>query len=188
MIEKQIADKIKLIRKSRRMTLAQLGEVTQLSKGLLSRIENNRVSPPIATLSKIAQGLEVPIGIFFEDADTGQSKFAVTHKEDRRQVVRAGKKIGFVYYSLTQLKSPHIINPFIVRYPIIKKDPGHFYDHPGEEFLMVLKGEIQFVYGKEKIHLKEGDAFHFDPTIPHRGYNIGEEESECLIIVVGEQV
>ncbi|MBU0462062.1 MAG: helix-turn-helix domain-containing protein, partial [Proteobacteria bacterium] len=46
MIEKQIADKIKLIRKSKGMTLAQLGDVTNLSKGLLSRVENNLVSPP----------------------------------------------------------------------------------------------------------------------------------------------
>ena len=186
MIEKKIADKIKLIRKSKGMTLAQLGDETHLSKGLLSRVENNLVSPPIATLSKIAQGLEVPIGIFFEDVDTDQSKFAVTHKDDRCQVVRAGRKMGFVYYSLTQLKSRHIINPFIVKYPIIKKEPDFFYDHPGEEFFMVLKGEVMFIYGKEKIHLKEGDTIHFDPSIPHRGQNIGDAESECLVIVVGE--
>ena len=104
MIEKQIADKIKLIRKSKGMTLAQLGDVTNLSKGLLSRVENNLVSPPIATLSKIAQGLEVPIGIFFEDADTDQSRFAVTHKDERYQVVRAGRKMGFVYHSPQRAK------------------------------------------------------------------------------------
>jgi len=170
------------------MTLAQLGEVTKLSKALLSRVENNLVSPPIATLSKIAQGLEVPIGIFFEDIDNDQNKFAVTHKKDRYQVVRAGRKLGFVYYSLTQLKSSHIINPFVVKYPVIKKEPDLFYDHPGEEFFMVLKGEVQFVYGKEKIHLREGDTIHFDPTVPHRGQNVGDEESECLVIVVGEHV
>lgn len=186
MIEKQIADKIKLIRKSKGMTLAQLGEITRLSKGLLSRIENNQVSPPIATLSKISQGLEVPIGIFFENTDTDQSRFAVTHKDNRRQVTRAGRKMGFTYYSLTQLKARHVINPFIVKYPVIKKEPDFFYDHPGEEFFMVLKGEVQFIYGKEKIHLKEGDTIHFDPTVPHRGQNIGDDESECLVIVVGE--
>lgn len=188
MIEKQIANKIKLIRKSKGMTLAQLGEETKLSKGLLSRIENNRVSPPIATLSKIAQGLDVPIGTFFEDADGDQNKFAVTYKNDRCQVVRAGRKMGFIYYSLSQLKSNHIINPFIVKYPVIKKEPDFFYDHPGEEFFMVLKGDVQFIYGKKKIHLRKGDAIHFDPTVPHRGQNIGDKESECLVIVVGEHV
>jgi len=188
MIEKQIADKIKLIRKGKGITLAQLGELTGLSKGLLSRIENNRVSPPIGTLSKIAQGLEVPIGLFFEDAVNDKDRFAVTHKNERLQVTRAGRKMGFDYYSLTQLKSRHTINPFIVKYPVVKKEPGLLYDHPGEEFFMVLKGEALFVYGKEKIILKEGDTIHFDPTVPHRGQNAGDEECECLVIVIGEHI
>ena len=51
MLEKKIADKIHEIRKNKGLTLAQLGDATGLSKGLLSRIENNQVSPPIATLS-----------------------------------------------------------------------------------------------------------------------------------------
>ena len=59
MLEKKIADKIREIRKSKGLTLAQFGEMVGLSKGLLSRIENNQVSPPIGTLSKISQGLEV---------------------------------------------------------------------------------------------------------------------------------
>ena len=67
MLEKKIADRIRHIRKNKGLTLAQLGENVGLSKGLLSRIENNQVSPPIATLSKIARDLEVAISIFFEE-------------------------------------------------------------------------------------------------------------------------
>jgi len=187
MIEKKIADKIRQIRKSKGYTLARLGQEIGLSKGLLSRIENNQVSPPIATLSKIAQGLEVPISIFFEEDGSDQENYAVTYKNKRRQITRTGTKIGFTYYSLTQLKSRHAIDPFIVRYPVIEKEPAILFDHPGEEFLLVLKGEIQLVYGKEKIRLEAGDAIHFDPSTPHRGQNIGKEESECLVIVVGEE-
>jgi transcriptional regulator with XRE-family HTH domain len=69
-LEKKIAHKIRHIRRNTGITLAQLGEETGLSKGLPSRIENNQVSPPIATLSKIAHGLKVPISIFFEEAES----------------------------------------------------------------------------------------------------------------------
>ncbi|MBW1680501.1 MAG: helix-turn-helix domain-containing protein, partial [Deltaproteobacteria bacterium] len=48
MLEKRIADKIRKLRKNKGLTLAQLGQEIGLSKGLLSRIENNQVSPPIA--------------------------------------------------------------------------------------------------------------------------------------------
>ncbi|MBI9086626.1 MAG: cupin domain-containing protein [Desulfobacterales bacterium] len=87
---------------------------------------------------------------------------------------------------MTQLKPKHLINPFIVKYPVTQKKVTHLFDHPGEEFFMVLKGEVEFVYGTETIILNAGDAIHLDASVPHRGQNIGNEESECLVIVVGE--
>ncbi|MBT8357774.1 MAG: helix-turn-helix transcriptional regulator [Desulfobacterales bacterium] len=186
MLEKRIADKIHQIRKNKGLTLAQLGDSIGLSKGLLSRIENNQVSPPIATLSKIARGLEVPIGIFFKEDDAKQKGYAITYRNERKQVIRRGTKTGFTYYSLTGLKSRHLIEPFIVKYPVIKKEPNKLFDHDGEEFLLVLKGEMDIVYGKEKIGLKAGDAIHFDPSTPHRGQNAGKMESECLVILLDE--
>jgi len=181
--EKKIADKIREIRKERGLTLARLAADINLSAPLLSRIENNRISPPIATLAKIAAGLDVPIGVFFQEEDFAQS-YAVTTKEGRRPVVRRGTTIGFTYHSLTGLKRPHAIEPFIIKYPLTKKEPGILFDHQGEEFLFVLEGQIDLVYGKEKIRLKEGDAIHFDPSVPHRGQNAGDAESTCLVVVV----
>jgi mannose-6-phosphate isomerase-like protein (cupin superfamily) len=137
-------------------------------------------------LSKIARGLEVPIGIFFEEDETDHKGYTVTYKNERKQVIRRGTKIGFIYYSLSSLKTRHLIEPFIIRYPVIGKEPIKLFDHFGEEFLFVLKGKMDLVYGKEKIRLKAGDAIHFDPSTPHRGQNVGKEESECLVIVIDE--
>ena len=131
MFEKRIADKIREIRKNKGFTLVQLGKETGLSKGLLSRIENNQVSPFIATLSKIARGLEVPISIFFEEDESVQKGYAVTPSNNRKQVVRRGTKIGFTYYSLTSMKFSHVIEPFIVKYPVIAKEPKVLFAIPG---------------------------------------------------------
>jgi transcriptional regulator with XRE-family HTH domain len=184
MLEKKIAEKIRHIRKTKGLTLAQLGEESKLSRALLSRIENYQVSPPIATLSKIARGLNVPISIFFEEEDEEKTSYSVTRKKDRKKVVQRGTKIGFTYYSLTGMKSAHVIEPFILKYPDTGKDPSTLFDHPGEEFLYVLKGKVELVYGDEKVALEAGDAIHFDPSIPHRGRNAGTSGSECLVVVV----
>jgi transcriptional regulator with XRE-family HTH domain len=184
MLEKRIADKIRQVRTTRGLTLAQLAGLTSLSKGLLSRIENNRTSPPIGTLSKISQGLGVHISFFFEEDAADRKGYAVTRRNRRKQVIRKGSKIGFTYYSLTNLGSEHLIEPFLVRYPVIKKEPNVLFDHPGEEFVYVLKGQIEFICGKDRVRLGPGDSVHFDPSIPHRGQNAGEGESECLVVVV----
>jgi transcriptional regulator with XRE-family HTH domain len=188
MLEKRIAERIHQIRKSKELTLAQLSENLSLSKGLLSRIENNQVAPPIGTLSKIAQGLGVPISIFFEEDGSDQTGYAITRRNARKQVVRRGTKIGFTYYSLTSLKSRHIMEAFIVRYPVVTKEPTVLFDYPGEKLLFVLKGEIELVYGKDRIRLKPGDAVHFDPSTPHRGQNVGKEESECLVVIINKAI
>lgn len=187
MIEKLIAKKIQQIRKSKGITLARLAETTGLSKGLLSRVENNQVSPPIATLSKISQGLEVPIGVFFEETDSKKERYSITRHDKRQKITRSGTRIGFSYFALSQFKSKHAIDPFIVRYPVIGKAPTVLFDHPGEEFLLVLSGSMELVYGNEVIKLETGDAIHFDSSIPHRGQNCGSDECECLVIVVGEE-
>lgn len=184
-LEKKIADKIRQMRKSKGLTLSQLAQAVELSVGLLSRIENNQVSPPIATLAKISRGLGVPIAFFFQEGDDHES-YAVTTQDQRKPIVRPGTRIGFSYYSLTELKKPHVIEPFIIKYPVIVKEPKVLFDHPGEEFLFVLEGEIDLVYGKEKIRLRSGDAIHFDPSIPHRGQNVTKSESKCLVVVVNE--
>ena len=188
MLGKRIANKIRQVRKSRGFTLAQLSKLTGLSRALLSRIENNYISPPIATLSKISQGLDVSISIFFEDEINDKKKYVVTRRNERKQVVRQGTKIGFAYYSLTSMKLPHLIEPFILKHPVIKKEPNILFDHSGEEFVFVLKGEIELVYGKDKIRLRSGDAIHFDSSTPHRGQNVGKHESECLVIVIDKDL
>jgi len=186
MLEKRIADKIKKIRKRKGYTLEELGRLTDLSKGLLSRIENCQVFPPIATLSKISHGLEVPIGIFFDTEETtGEEEgYAVTLKGDRKQINRRGATAELNYYSLSSLRSDNLIEPFIVKYPVIEQKPTKLYDHPGEEFLLVLQGKIDFIYGKKTIRLETGDSIHFDPSTPHRGQNAGETGSECLVIII----
>jgi two-component system, OmpR family, response regulator len=61
-----IGHKIRDNRKNQKMTLAQLARVTDLSKGLISQVENGRASPSIASLSKIADALNMRMSEFFD--------------------------------------------------------------------------------------------------------------------------
>lgn len=188
MIERQIAERIRQIRKTKGMTLEQLGRKIGISRGMLSRLETNRSSPPIATLAKIAQGLEVPISLFFEESgSTTEQKYTVTRSNKRKQVVRRGSDIGFTYYSFKKPQLLYLIEAFIMKHPPVKKKIKALFDHPGEEFILVLKGAIELVYGEEIIRLDTGDAIHFDPSIPHRAQNVGNIEAECIVVVAGEK-
>ena len=62
-----IGVKIKALRTSKKKTLQDVANETGFSPALISQIENNNVSPPIATLSKVAKVLGVRVGYFFKD-------------------------------------------------------------------------------------------------------------------------
>jgi DNA-binding NtrC family response regulator len=62
-----IGKKIRETRKSKRMTLVQLARMTDLSKSLISQIENAKVSPSVSTLDKISESLEIKLTDLFDN-------------------------------------------------------------------------------------------------------------------------
>ena len=83
--ELRIGDKIRKLRQERRLTLQDLADLTGLSKPLLSQIENDQVTPPLATLLKIAKGLKVGLHFFFEDEGDRREYVLVRGEEGGQQ-------------------------------------------------------------------------------------------------------
>ncbi|MCD8568124.1 MAG: helix-turn-helix domain-containing protein [Geovibrio sp.] len=54
----KIGERVRKIRNQRGLTLQDVASFTGFSKALISQIENNVVTPPINTLSKIAKSSE----------------------------------------------------------------------------------------------------------------------------------
>ena len=66
-ISKSIAQHMKSIRKVRGLSLDKTAQVTGVSKAMLGQIERGESSPTIATLWKIATGLECSFSSFLSD-------------------------------------------------------------------------------------------------------------------------
>jgi quercetin dioxygenase-like cupin family protein len=63
-------------------------------------------------------------------------------------------------------------------------DTAEGISHPvgTEEFVLVLKGEINFRIDGEAIPLRTGDTLYFDGNLPHRWKNSGREAAEVLFV------
>lgn len=59
-LDKNIAENLKRIRKSRNMSLDMLAERTGVSKSMLGQIERGESNPTVATIAKIVDGIKVP--------------------------------------------------------------------------------------------------------------------------------
>ena len=176
-----IGQHLKALRAARGMTLARLAAATGLTKSYLSKIQNSRKLPPIATLSRIAQALGTGIGSFFGDILKQGEGASVVRKSERLPVVRGGTAFGYDYVSLAHDRLVKRMEPFVFTFPS-KIDRHVFFDHGGEEFVFILSGKVIFQVGDERWALVKGDSIYFDAAIPHRGWSVGRDATALVVI------
>ena len=63
----QISNKIKEIRTQKNITAQELATKAEVSKALISQIENNRTVPSLPVLMSIVQSLNMELNEFFKD-------------------------------------------------------------------------------------------------------------------------
>ncbi len=178
-----IGSQVRTLRNRRDLTLQDLADLSGLSKPNLSQIENNLVTPPIATLLKIAAALGVSIGHFFQGAGS-DSSMVVVRKADRYGVAKGPhiSHIGYQYEPLAYPKINKTMEPFIVHMDERTAEAIVYNNHRGEEFLYVLEGRLEFRRGDNVVILEEGDSLYFDSVVPHGYRGIGGPAKTLVII------
>jgi transcriptional regulator with XRE-family HTH domain len=178
-----IGSQIRKLRNRRELTLQDLANLSGLSKPNLSQIENNLVTPPIATLLKISTALGVPIGHFFQET-AQESNIVVVRKEDRYGVAKGQhiSHIGYQYEPLAYPKADKCMEPFIVHMEERESDAIVYNNHRGEEFLYVIEGTLEFRCGDSTVTLREGDSLYFDSVVPHGYRGIGGPAKTLVVI------
>lgn len=186
MSEYNIGAKIKVLRRAKKLTLQDVANETGFSTALLSQIENNNVSPPIATLSKIANFFDVKIGYFFSESEE-ECRFEVLRGNERtvipRVVSRDGTSHGYFYESLSIRKKNKKMDPFLLTLNE-KVTNTDTYSHNGEEFIFVMKGTAELLLDDQRILLNQGDCVYFDSNLKHRLLSPGSEEVKVMAVVM----
>ena len=77
-----IGKNIQRIRSSRKLTLNVLSERSGVSKAMLSQIESDKVNPTVATVWKIARGLNVELNDLLDTDDQPKRVFSLNPAGD----------------------------------------------------------------------------------------------------------
>jgi len=184
-----LGQKIKTLRQRKGLSLQQMADKTNLSVPLLSQIESEVVAPPVATLLKISKALNVNIGYFFQEEESGK-RAVIVRKNERKQVFRRihedPSKIGYYYESLAYPKADKHMEPFQVQFEVKKKEDLIFFNHKGEEFVFVLEGQLEFNYENETFILEPGDSLYFDSSLPHAFRAAGKKSALAIDVIYAE--
>ena len=181
-----IGDKLKHLRLRRKMGLVELSKHTGLSPALLSKLEHGKLYPTLPTLSRIALVFSVGLEHFFGD-EKGKHTFAVTRKKDRLRFPEAPglPEAAFEFESLDFLATDRKFNAYLAEFLPLAPEKIRLHQHPGVEFIYVLKGTLGLKVGTEVEKLEAGDSVYFDSQLPH-GYSRAGGKSCSALVVTAE--
>jgi transcriptional regulator with XRE-family HTH domain len=171
---------IRALRQACGLSAVALARRCGVSPSLISQVERGLTAPSLEVLWAIAKALDVPIGTFFQpaEADRMLAENDVVASSAKAVVVRADhrKQLGLTPSLTYQLLSPdlqHKIEFVWVEFRPGEEGPMEPFIHPGEEQMVVIRGEMHVWIGDEVWVLGPGDAITFDSAIPHRAGNRG---------------
>lgn len=179
-----IARRIREKRLALDLTLEQVAGRTGLTRSVLSKVENFRVTPSLPALAKIAQALETTISELTRGIEE-PPEVSVVRSGEGVPIERDRPNSRIVYESLTY-KCAGMIESLLLSLPCGTAREEAM-SHEGEEFFYVLKGKVIFEYGEETFELNEGDSAYFNANIPHRINNGNEEVAKVMCIFASDK-
>lgn len=182
----KIGSKVKLLRETRKLTVEDVSERTNLSLETIENIENGALVPSLTPLIKIARVLGVRLGTFMDDVENLGP--VVTRAKEEKSVTRFSDRGNAVnsdldFYTLAQNKAGRHMDPFIIDIYPSSEEEIKMSTHEGEEFIYVLNGTVEIKYGKDTYLLKEGDSIYYDSIVAHHVHSYGTDNAKILAVV-----
>jgi transcriptional regulator with XRE-family HTH domain len=179
----QLGDRLRDVRKTRGLTLAEVSRRTGLAVSTLSKVENNKIALTYHNLARLAQGLELDLAEFFTPHTIGSvsGRWSVT----RRGGGRMHESQNYAHeYLCVDLVGRRMV-PMLSRVKAHSiEEFGELISHPGEEFFFVVEGTVDvYTEGNPPVRLRAGDSFYFDARMGHAVICVGAGDAYTMTVI-----
>lgn len=177
---KGLGERIRSLRKTRRLTLVEVARKTGIDQATLSRIENGVMTGTIQSHMKIADTLGINLPTLYENVigKLNEAKETVI----KRRLETFSHSSGAVAELLTTGILQKKMMPILLRIKPNGRTATEEFTALSERFVYVLKGSLEVTLGKDKQILKTGECLYVDASRPHYFSNPGK--TECCAISV----
>jgi len=165
--DQAIGSALRDMRETRALSARQLAEKSGVSAAMISRIENGQVSPSISTMTSLSNALDVPLVSLFRDIAAERTDFTHVPKGGGVVSTRLMGEHEHQYINLAAHRRRDL--NFEAHKVTIKPQDCEVprYIGHGVLFIHVLDGSGVYLYGKQKLTLKEGDSLSIDAELMH---------------------
>ncbi len=172
--------RLRQLREQRGLSIRALARQSGLSANALSLIERGRSSPSVSTLYKVATAMGVPITTFFQ---TEPELHDVVH-------IRAGERtrVPFTRGLVEGLGGEGFsgrVEPFALTLENGANSGPQPIVHTGHEFVLCLRGQLEYQVEDEIFLLEAGDTLLFAAHRQHRWRNPGPLVTSAIFVLSG---
>lgn len=185
MIKERIGHKIKKYRELEEINIEELAARSGLDLEYIQAIENDEMHPSLGPMLKIARALGTRLGTFLDDTVTQDPLIVrLEEREEESSLLKGSEKPAALrFFSLGSGKSDRRMEPFFIEiYPESAQDKK-LSSHEGEEFMVVVSGEVEIIYGKETYVLRPGDSIYYNSIVPHYVSCVGNKTAEIYAVL-----
>ena len=160
------------------LTLRDMADLVGCSESLLSKIENDRTTPSLSTLHKIAVALGLSISDIF---GSGESETVTRANERNVLLVDSDESVGdrMRLEQLVPAKKGRLLQADMYVIPPGGGSNGEI-QHSGEEFGFVMEGSFHLTIENMSYALEAGDSFVFRSELTHSFANNGHTVARVL--------
>ena len=171
-----LGKKIRDLRFRRGLTVQQLAELSGLSKGFISQVENERTSPSLATLRDLARALNTSVAYLVVEDDSAPH---IVREGDRLRG-SSGTPVHVEVLTPQPRRNLELLMTTIPPGGSARTERDY---HHGEECVVCLDGQVSVAGGEHRVELLPGDSCHYDGRTPHSVENHGTGPARVLIAI-----
>ena len=179
-----IGPKVRGLRKQAGLSLQQLAEQADVSAAAIHKIEQSGMVPTITTLLKVAGALGRPVAWFVdEEVETDPT----VHTPDGQYRPIYTSHTGIDLAGISGTYGRFNIAGARATVDADASSGTKPLEHPGEELIYVLEGQLEFVVNGQEFVLGPCDALHFRSVQPHSWRNPGTNDAIALWMALRPQ-
>ncbi len=161
-----VGKRVRYLRRVKRMTLNDLAHAAGCSVSLLSRVENDVVTPSLSTLHRLCHALDTSVSALLTEPDNLDAVVYGPSSRPTHARIEAVEGDGSSAESLVPFADTRLLEGLLINLPAGRKFCGPF-EHHGEEVGYVLEGQLELVVNRRTYVVKTGDSFFFRSDQPH---------------------
>jgi transcriptional regulator with XRE-family HTH domain len=166
---------LKSVRQMYGLSQRELAKRAGVTNGLISLIEQNRVSPSVSSLKRVLDGIPMTLADFFTLDLSGKPQVFFA-RDELADIGSGAVELRLVGGRLGK-RNMSIVHE---RYAAHADTGEDMLSHAGEEGGVIVRGRIELSVGGDSRVLGPGDAYYFRSTLPHRFRNPDREECEIV--------